>query len=155
MKVQHKISGEVGTLSKVKNGGELIVITDTRSYVYKTLAEVVEYWQDYVEPIDIWSINITNNKPFHIIENSKYRVFTDTDIKNLELIGFKFKTEKEAEKAVERLKACKRLKDKRFRFNKWTIPEEPKTPHIKLVIEAEMDVPDSPYDLDLLFADEE
>jgi hypothetical protein len=37
----------------------------------------------------------------------------------------------------------------------WTIPEEPKTPHIKLVIEAEMDVPDSPYDLDSLFGGEE
>lgn len=43
---------------------------------------------------------------------------------------------------MEKLKAWKRLKDKGFRFNKWTIPEEPKTPHIKLVIEAEMDVLD-------------
>ena len=55
----------------------------------------------------------------------------------------------------DKLKAWKRLKDKGFRFNRWTIPEEPKTPHIKLVIEAEMDVPDSPYDLDLLFGGEE
>ena len=37
----------------------------------------------------------------------------------------------------------------------WEDYEEPKTPHIKLVIEAEMDVPDSPYDLDLLFGGEE
>ena len=37
----------------------------------------------------------------------------------------------------------------------WEDYEEPKTPQIKLVIEAEMDVPDSPYDLDLLFGGEE
>lgn len=61
----------------------------------------------------------------------------------------------EAELAVDKLKAWKRLKDRGFRFNRWTIPEEPKTPHIKLVIEAEMDVLDSPYDLDLLFGGEE
>ena len=67
-------------------------------------------------------------------------------------IGNYFETKEEAELAVEELKAWKRLKDKGFRFNRWTIPQEPKTPHIKLVIEAEMEVPDSPYDLDLLFS---
>lgn len=70
-------------------------------------------------------------------------------------IGNVFRTREEAEKAVEKLKAWQRLKDKGFRFNRWVIPEEPKTQHIKLVIEAEMDVPDSPYDLDLLFGDGE
>jgi hypothetical protein len=70
-------------------------------------------------------------------------------------IGNYFETKEEAEKAVEKLKAWKRLKDKGFRFNMWTIPEEPKTPHIKLGIEAEVDVPDSPYDLELLFGGEE
>lgn len=69
-------------------------------------------------------------------------------------IGNYFKTKEEAEKALKKLEAWKRMKDKGFRFNRWTIPEEPKTPHIKLVIEAEMDVPDSPYDLDLLFGGE-
>lgn len=66
-------------------------------------------------------------------------------------VGNYFSSREEARKAVEKLKAWKRLKDKGFRFNRWEIPDEPKTSHIKLVIEAEMDVPDSPYDLDLLF----
>ena len=61
---------------------------------------------------------------------------------------------KDAYEVYERLKAWRILRGKGFRFNKWTIPEEPKTPHIKLVLEAEMDVPDSPYDLDLLFGGE-
>lgn len=70
-------------------------------------------------------------------------------------VGNYFSSREEARKAVEKLKAWKRLKDKGFMFNRWTIPEEPKTPHIKLVIEAEVDVPDSPYDLELLFGGED
>lgn len=70
-------------------------------------------------------------------------------------IGDYFETREEAEKAREKARAWTRLKDKGFRFSQWTISEEPKTPHIKLTLEAEMDVPDSPYDLDLLFGGEE
>lgn len=56
-----------------------------------------------------------------------------------------------AERAIDKLRAFKRLKDKGFKFNKWTIREEPKTSHIKLALEAEIDAPDSPNDLNLLF----
>lgn len=66
-----------------------------------------------------------------------------------------FEDTNECQDFYNKLLAWKRLKDKGFRFNKWTIPEEPKTPHIKLVIDAEMDVPNSPYDLDTCFGGEE
>lgn len=72
-----------------------------------------------------------------------------------EFFGNRFDTREKAELVVCKLKAWQQLKNKGFKFNRWTIPEEPKTPHIKLVIEAEMDVPDSPYDLDLLFSGED
>ena len=39
-----------------------------------------------------------------------------------------------AERAVDKLRAFKRLKDKGFKFNKWAIREEPKTSHIKLTL---------------------
>ena len=70
------------------------------------------------------------------------------------LIGDYYETKEEAEKVVEKLKAWKRLKNKGFKFTGWKIPEEPQTTHIKLVLDAEMDAPDSPYDLDLLFGGE-
>lgn len=95
---------------------------------YKTLKEVADNWED-VSTEEVWYLG--------------------------ERIGNYSMSKKEAKEATEKMLAWKRLKDKGLKFNKWTIPEEPKTPHIKLLIEAEMDVPDSPYDLDLLFGGEE
>lgn len=117
--------------------------------MYNSLDEINAEWKDYEEPKGYWRIDCDGTI-------SHDRDEFDTPFDNAcKSIGNYFETEEEAEKAVEKLKAWKRLKDKGFRFNRWTIPEEPKTPHIKLVIEAEMDVPDSPYDLDLLFGGEE
>ena len=114
-----------------------------------TFAELNEEWEDYEEPKEYYFIRDDGSGVgYSPIGNS-------TVAKRREAIGNYFETKEEAEKAVEKLKAWKRLKDKGFRFNKWTIPEKPKTPHIKLIIEAEMDVPDSSYDLDLIFGGRE
>lgn len=103
------------------------------SGAYTSLAELNSEWEDYKEPEGIVKVEQS------IVPTCVYIVCS---------------TEEEAKLAIRKLEAWTRLKDKGFRFNGWTIPEEPKSPHIKLLIEAEMDVPDSPYDLDLLFCTE-
>ena len=133
-----------------KKTGEIIEwFNNTGNIFPDTLAELNEEWEDYKEQKEYWYIA-------ELCGGLQRKQDTDNgeDRFNKE-IGNYFETKEEAEKAVEKLKAWKRLKDKGLRFNKWTIPEEPKTSHIKLVIEGEMDVPNSPYDLDLLFGGEE
>ena len=147
MKLRNRKTGEIGGLST--SAGSTYVVLDDNGVAlgnYRTLKELCSEWGDYEEPKEHWEILAMGN------------VIKMTDAGTYELqqeIGNYFETKEEAEKAVEKLKAWKRLKDKGFRFSKWTIPEEPKTPHIKLMLEAEMDVPNSPYDLDLLFNTEE
>lgn len=121
-----------------------------KEYYYHSLAELNDEWEDAPEePKKYWCINWGCTG---VCENKYSGDIMDEFNKS---IGNYFSSKEEAKKVVEKLKAWRRLKDKGFKFNKWTIPEEPKTPHIKLVIEAEMDVPDSPYDLGLLFGGEE
>lgn len=144
--------GVIKTFSLSPNDeiGEIAVECSGCTYYYNNLAELCEKWEDYEEPKKFWWINERLT-----IYESEVRDDTIWLRDACKQTGNYFLSREEAEKAIEKLKAWKRLKDKGFRFNRWTIPEEPKTPHIKLVIEAEMDVPDSPYDLGLLFGGEE
>ena len=152
MKLRNKKTGEIietdFSLSISVPDEEKLYGCDTYTQLkgYNSIAELNKEWEDCKELEDVWYIDWKGD----------IRVADGGENWECEKqIGNYFKTKEEAEKAVEKLKAWKRLKDKGFRFNRWTIPEEPKTPHIKLVIEAEMDVPNSPYDLDLLFGGEE
>ena len=139
MKLKNKLTGEINIV-KVDEDYFNIHKDDGEFVCPVTLKELNAGWEDYYEvPKTHWSINQFGDV---IDEVDGYMSETIDEMKE---IGNYFDTREEAEKAVEKLKAVKRLKDKGFRFNSWTIPDEPKTPHIKLVIEAEMDVPDSPY----------
>ena len=76
------------------------------------LKKICEEWEDYEdEPKEYWFIN-----NYGKIEKEK-----GTDdawfVIKLKQIGNYFDTREEAEKAVEKLKAVKRLKDKGFRLN--------------------------------------
>ena len=144
MKVRNKKTGEMGDLKIDK--ALLVVRTGTAWLHYASLVELNEEWEDYEEQKDYYIINLWGEV---CVEGGKYQR------PGLSELGLTFETKEEAELAVRKLKAWKRLKDKGFRVNGWMIPEEPKTSHIKLVIEAEMDVPDSPYDLDICFGGEE
>lgn len=115
---------------------------------YDSIEALYENWEDYKEHKEYWHIFGTN------IMHSQEGFDELYDKRNKEIGNF-FETEEETKKAVEKLKAWKRLKDNGLKFNRWIILEEPKTPHIKLAIEAEINVPDSPYDLNLLFGGEE
>lgn len=76
-------------------------------YSYKSLAELNEEWEDYEEQ-EVWFVS--NNGQIHEEDgHDRYR-------RERQSIGNYFETREEAEKAVEKLKAWKRLKDKGFRF---------------------------------------
>lgn len=140
MKLRNKKTGEIGELhyEPDKEYHFAVAPEDPADImIFKTLAELCEEWEDC-------------KKRIAHLEGIQNVFFTPNG-----RVCIDYTTAKEAELAVEKLKALKRLKDKGFKFNSWTIPEEPKTPHIKLVIEAEMDVPDSPYDLDICFGGED
>ena len=76
---------------------------------YSSLAELNEEWEDYEEP-----------KGYYVVTGFGSTIeFVETDLTSrlgYKEIGNYFETKEEAEKAVEKLKAWKRLKDKGFRF---------------------------------------
>ena len=117
MKLRNKKTGEivdlsVGTLYSNNNGG-LINIRQFRDSVdtdkYSSLAELNKEWEDYEEP-----------KKYYIYGDSvllgTVGDFVEPGFKQ---IGNWFETKEEAEQAIEKLRALKRLKDAGFRFDGW------------------------------------
>ena len=117
---------------------------------FKTLSELLEKWEEIEEePKKFWCV----------LDNGNIAMSDDTD-EDLEAnkeIGNYFETREEAEKAVEKLKAWERLKDKGFRFEYWAYkmdePEIENHTHFKIVGVCEDGVRFD--DLDLLFGGEE
>lgn len=153
MKLRNKKTGEIGNLRPYGGDGRIWVWIDNISepeYRYNSLAELNEDWEDCKDPNERWYINE---------ENEPQRVgFGDPieDIENLEEIGLLFKTKEEAERAVEKLKAWKRLKDKGFVWQGW---EEGSLDNGMCIIGCQ--IPENNWetdvveDLDLLFGEEE
>ena len=112
MKLRNKKTGEIGEVGYSANSsGEIIVnhIDDLDEwYTYKSLAELNEEWEDMPEePKEHWYIDWDG------------KLMSSTDEEGWKAaisIGNYFSSKEEAEKAVEKLKAWKRLKDKGFRF---------------------------------------
>jgi hypothetical protein len=104
MKLRNKKTGEIYELNE-------FCLYDDKGFAkrpfLKTLAELNEDWEDYEEPKVIYYISWDG-----MVLNSADR----TGWKNAKQIGNYFETKEEAEKAVEKLKAWKRLKDKGFGF---------------------------------------
>ena len=152
MKLRNKKTGEI------TEANDWNIISE-----YKTLADLTEEWEDYEEPKDFWFID-----DFTIMcggeceyASSELATFTKKGIEKLREIGNHFEIAEEAERAVEKLKAWKRLKDKGFRFTGWATNEG-----IRCI---DFEVPDTFFsedkhsrisdetmaDLDLLFGGEE
>ena len=107
MKLRNKKTGEVAVF------GEGIV--DLHQIGCKNVAEMVEAgWEDYEEPKAYWYIDDAGVMQVDQILSSK--------INMRKSIGNYFDTKEEAEKAVEKLKAWKRLRDKGFKFDGYHIP---------------------------------
>lgn len=101
MKLRNKKTGEI------TEANDWNIISD-----YNSLAELNAEWEDYEEPKGFWMINVLG-----IVEY--VHDLTEAEVKMMEEIGNYFETEEEAEKAAEKLKAWKRLKDKGFWFDNW------------------------------------
>lgn len=78
---------------------------------YNSLAELNEEWEDYKEPKEYWYIDWNGEVCRSDIHDKR--------TEQMKLIGNYFESEEEAEKAVEKLEAWRRLKDEGFEFTAW------------------------------------
>ena len=153
MKLRNKRTGEIVSLE-----GELLFDNEVMLLKqYASLAELNAEWEDYNE-LEYWYID--DNGDILLIDLDDNELWKDL-AEQRKQIGNYFNKREEAEKAVEKLKAWKRLKDKGFRFKDWNCAMQ----------EITFDVPESFYDregmvgkaisdettndLDLLFCTEE
>lgn len=121
MRLKNKKTGEIievenitsitATLKADKNTVQLTGVDTNgyrKMYRYESLAELNEEWEDYEDPKEYWFIDadfgICGDE--HTGDPPKYKYE----------IGNYFETKEEAERAVEKLKALKRLKDAGFSF---------------------------------------
>lgn len=121
MKLRNKKTGEMGIINYFDNQSIVIYPIDEnwnakgdKKYVYHSLTELNEEWCDYEEPKDFWFID----PEILIACESTEPLLCDKKvaIETMKHIGNYFETKEEAEKAVEKLKAWKRLEEKGFRF---------------------------------------
>ena len=123
--VKSKVTGDIGELDFDSREGVFIVVRydlDTKETVksyYISLEDLCEDWEDVPkEPKEYWVIDMYSRGA---------EIVTDKDDavdKFNKEIGNYFETKEEAEKAVKKLKAWKRLKDIRFEFGKWRDEEK-------------------------------
>lgn len=121
---------------------------DTKQY--NSLAELNEEWEDYEELKKYCYITGEGDICRNDIKYSEW-------IEERKSIGNYFETEEEAEKAVEKLKAWKRLKDKGFKVDLWNYDggnyqERIRTGRILFRVK---DYEENDKDLDLLFGGKE
>ena len=120
---------------------------------YETLAALNAEWDDVPEePKEYWHIFGTN------ITKTQEGLDELYDKRN-KVIGNYFETKEESEKAVEKLKAFKRLKDKQFKFYGWSrgslLESKPNTIEFACDDTKFWDWEDIQDDLELLFGGEE
>lgn len=166
MKLKTKFQDEVFELGEVVNA-DIATMPDGRiklqttakvggihTFYYDKLEEISSDWQDYKESkkhYEILGASIVIG-----IEDAEDEIFRNQGQRE---IGNYFETEEEALKAVEKLKAWKRLKDSGFRFDEWSWSASSISDIDIINIKAYMDIQtnfeDKKADLDLLFRGEE
>lgn len=139
--------GVIKTFSLSPNDeiGEIAVECSGCTYYYNNLAELCEKWEDYEEPKKTWFIDAYGS----VRDREAMTLVVGWDNKPI----FEFETKEEAEKAVEKLKAWKRMKKCGLRF--WDLD----TVHLKIGYSFENytkeDIPQLKKDLALIFGGEE
>ena len=112
MKLKNKKTGEIGYFCFANWDSPVLIIMDKNGVQlakYNSLAELNEEWEDAPEePKEYWYIDWNGEVCRSDINDER--------TEQMKLIGNYFDTREEAEKAVEKLKAWKRLRDKGFRF---------------------------------------
>ena len=115
MRLKNKRTGEIAELCSKQQFYEdktyLFLDTKNGRQYYNSLAELNAEWEDTPEePKEHWYIGNSG-----LVHKEKTNLYSEAR----EAIGNCFGSPKEAEKAVEKLKAWKRLKNKGFRFDGW------------------------------------
>lgn len=98
-----KYDKELKVIATAAKGGQ-------HTFYYSSIEAFIADWED--APKKYWYIDCDGM----IVDDKDLGTGFDKDCKE---IGNYFETEEEADKAVEKLKAWKRLKDKGFRFKTW------------------------------------
>lgn len=153
MRLKNKRTGKIIEAVIVDHGAEWEIrnlYTDEDIQTYNSLAELNSEWEDAPEePKKFWYITAWGD----VYEYSQ----SQFAIKQKQAIGNYFETEEEAKKAVERLRAWKRLKDNGFKIKGWKF-----TPDMEQIqgnyVKIEAEIPQiliNEKDIDLLFGGEE
>lgn len=143
MKLKNKRSGEI----------KEFVLFDGKNELQGgvTLESLTKEWEDVPEePKGHWYIAYNGTVGYFKYDDDwQYMDFNWQD--KIKQIGNSFETKEEAEKAVEKLKAWKRLKDKGFSFHGYDdgYKHDFNSGHIEFYVENSSDVL---ADLDLLFS---
>jgi hypothetical protein len=123
MKLRNKKTGEIGYLLVGKGSNYYIVTNDEWEDCgkYDSLSELNEDWEDASEePKDnnYWYIDDLGRIQFssEVLDEIEGH---PNNWMSRKIFGNYFSSREEAEKAVEKLKAWKRLKDKGFCFESW------------------------------------
>ena len=142
MLIRNKKTGEIKDLDIRLLG------TEPDRFV-NSIAELSEEWEDYEEDELLYIISAEHKSGYQCVLKEEYPEICEV----AKELGIGFETEEEAEKAVEKLKAWKRLKDKGFRFT--GVDSEHRGGSIAYRIDVgDWDL-DVNTDLDLLFGGEE
>ena len=101
MKLRNKKTGGV-----VQFETDIYIDTENSTYGFTSIKQLNEEWEDYEEPKGYWFINTACHEPVTFVQGGPHQ--SDLEIGNY------FETKEDAERAVEKLKAWERLKDKGF-----------------------------------------
>ena len=146
MRLRNKKTGEIVEICKICPEPY-----EARDFDCSSLAELNEEWEDYEDRKSYYYITSIGETVFR---GFALKSWNGGDERRKE-IGNYFETKEEAEKAVEKLKALKRLKDKGICFYGW---RRNQTGTIDLLVKWEGVPPLTGFiekDLDLLFGGEE
>ena len=148
MKLRNKKTGEIATLTLSSNGEELLIMKNNEMITRDVKLSDLEEWEDEPEePKEYWNIE-WDGAVCHTTST------TEEETRLAKQIGNYFETKEEAEKAAERLRAWKRLKDNGLMIKKWThTPDMHLTTGSFLKIEGFIPaIMENMKDLDLLFS---
>lgn len=113
MKLRNKKTGEIRE-ARIADGHFQLWSTIIETWNdFDDLEYLAKWWERYEEPKEYW----------YMSNKGDIRCITDEDThwdNDRKEIGNYFATKEEAEKAVEKLKAWQRLKDKGFEIENWT-----------------------------------
>lgn len=150
MKLRNKKTGEIGELAYFDSKMYILIDDELKTdQRYDSLAELNEEWEDYEETETVWYIDFQGLVRCAAKEENDW--FKESEIGNY------FLSREEAELAVRKLEAWKRLKDAGFRFDGYDVAHNSNGDLCGQLFYNAGDycIEDVEKDLDLLFGGEE